>query len=111
DRARKLGALRRDRDPQRAAVLHRDSLRQGAALLAELIEETDDVTSVTAALRAFTLELVDLLDDVDRDDDVVVVEPEDRVRVVEQDVRVEDVVLLHPGRLPGGLPGLPGAST
>ena len=32
---------------------------------------------------------------VDGDDDVVVLEPEDGVRVVEEDVGVEDVVLLH----------------
>src|SRR5438552_9809899 len=50
---------------------------------------------VPTALRTLSLELVDLLDDVDRDDDVVVVEPENRVRIVEEDVRVEDVVLLH----------------
>src|SRR5262249_11082612 len=36
-----------------------------------------------------------LFDDVDRDDDVVVLEPEDRVRIVQKDVRVEDVVFLH----------------
>ena len=64
-------------------------------VLAEIVEEARDRARVAAALRALALELVDLLDDVDRDDDVVVLEPEDRVRVVEQDVRVEDVVLLH----------------
>jgi tetratricopeptide (TPR) repeat protein len=41
------------------------------------------------------LELVDLLDRENRDDEIVVLKLEDRVRIVEQDVRVEDVVLLH----------------
>src|SRR4029450_288075 len=49
-----------------------------------------------------TLELVDLLDDVDGNDDVVVVEAEQRPRIVQQDVGVEDEVLFH--RLAGGFP-------
>ena len=68
--------------------------------LAELVEEARDRARVAAALGALALELVDLLDHVDRDDDVVVLELEDGVRVVEEDVRVEDVVLLHSGRMP-----------
>ena len=60
--------------------LSRHALRERAARLAQIVEEANDVARVAAALRALALELVDLLDDVDRDDDVVVVEPEDRVR-------------------------------
>ena len=89
------GRLRRHGDAQRAARLERHALRERAALLAEIVEQARDGARVAAALGAFALELVDLLDDVDRDDDVVVLEPEDGVRVVEQDVRVEDVVLLQ----------------
>ena len=53
------------------------------------------VPRVAPALVRLALELIDLLDHVDRDDQVVVLELVDRVRVVEKDVRVEDVVLLH----------------
>src|SRR5205807_607157 len=62
---------------------------------AELVEESGDGAGVAAALRSLPLELVDLLDGEDGDDEIVVLELEDGVRVVEQDVRVEDVVFLH----------------
>ena len=108
DRARQLEALARDGDAQDAARVERHALGERAAALAKLVEQARDRARVAPALRALALELVDLLDDVDRDDDVVVLEPEDGVRVVEEDVRVEDVVLLHSGRgnLRGGTPAL-----
>ncbi len=62
---------------------------------AELVEVARDLAGVAAQRREVALEVVDLLDHVDRDDDVVVVEPEDAARIVEQDVGVEDEVLFH----------------
>src|SRR5918911_1095619 len=62
---------------------------------AKLVEITRHLARVAAERREIALEVVDLLDHVDRDDDVVVTEAEDRPRVVEQDIRVEDEVLLH----------------
>ena len=65
------------------------------ALGAERVQVAGDQAGVAAQLGQVALELVDLLDDVDRDDDVVVVEAEDAPRIVEQDVGVEDEVLFH----------------
>ncbi len=87
--------LRRQRDRELAAVRQRDAVGEALALLAELVEAAGDLARVAAALRQLLLEVVDLLEDVDRDEDVVVLEVEHRPRIVEQDVRVEDVVLLH----------------
>ena len=53
------------------------------------------MAGIATALRPFALELVDLLEDEDRQDDDVVFELEDRSRVVKKDVRVEDVVFSH----------------
>ena len=90
--------LGRDGDAEHAARVERDALGERAAPLAKLVEQARDRAGVAAPLRALALELIDLLDHVDRDDDVVVLEPEDGVGVVKQDVGVEDVVLLHSGR-------------
>ena len=54
-------------------------------------------SAISASFRPLAFELIDLLDHVDGDDQVVVFELEDRLRVVDEDVRVEDVVLLHFG--------------
>ncbi len=81
DGARQLEAAARARrrggcPPTRACT----PAGERAALVAQLVEEARDVPRVAPALRALALELVDLLDDVDGDDDVVVLEPEDRAR-------------------------------
>ena len=97
-----------DRDAQGAAAVERDALGERRGLVApQIVEEARDGAGVAAALGPLALELVDLLDREDGDDDVVVLELEDRVRVVEQDVGVEDVVLLHDGAFGGARPGLP----
>src|SRR5205085_11673966 len=83
--------------PQRAAVLQRDALGERAVLLAKRVQRPRHLAGVAAQLGEIALELVDLLDDVDGDDDVVVFELEQRPRVVEEDVGVEDVVLSQPG--------------
>ena len=66
---------------------------------AELVEVARHLAGVAAQRREVALEVVDLLDDVDRDDDVVVAEAEDAAGVVEEDVGVEDEVLFQAGRL------------
>src|SRR5258708_371557 len=55
--------------------------------------------SISPALGALAFELVDFLDDINGNDDVVVFEFEDGLRVVQKDVGVEDVVLLHVNRV------------
>jgi hypothetical protein len=82
-------------DAQRAARLVGHPLRERPARLAKLIEDPCDLARVAPALGALAFELVDLLDAVNRDDDVVVLEAKDRAGVVEENVRVEDVILLH----------------
>ena len=92
----RLGPLLGDGDAQRAAAVERDAARERLPVrLAEVVEEPRDVARVAPALGALALELVDLLDRVDRDDEIVVLELEDRLRVVQEHVRIEDVVLLH----------------
>ena len=51
---------------------HRHAVRQAAAVVAELVEQARDLAGVAPELRLLLLELIDLLDHVDRDDDVVV---------------------------------------
>src|ERR1700731_2112100 len=76
-----------------------------------------DQARVTADLILPALLAVDLLDHGQRDHDLVVLEGEDRVGIVQQDVRVEDVDLLQiwslmlapvwimaPSRIPPGTP-------
>ena len=52
---------------------------------------------VAAGVVVVLLEVVQLLDDRERDDDLVLLEQEDRVGVVQQHVRVEDEVLRRGG--------------
>ena len=95
-------------DAEHAAGVERDPLRERPSALAELVEQSRDRPGVAPALGAFALELVDLLDHVDRDDDVVVLEAENGLRIVKEDVGIEDVVLLHSGSdaISGGRPRL-----
>src|SRR6185369_3202388 len=72
------------------------------ALGAERVQVASHDARVAPQLALVALELVDLLDDVDGNDDVVVVKAEQRPRIVQQDVGVEDEVLFH--RLAGGFP-------
>ena len=50
---------------------------------------------VLAQLGRFALEPVDLLDDLDRQQDVVIVELEQRIGVVQQNIGIKDVILFH----------------
>ena len=74
----------------------------------ELVERADHLARVAARLVVVLLELVQLLDHRERDDDLVLLELEDRLRVVQQHVRVEHEMLLRCSRSLGG--GLLGAS-
>lgn len=84
-------------DPQTAARGQRHPVGEVGPDGAEAIELARDLAGVTAELRELLLELVDLLDHVDRDHHVVVGEVEDRARVVEEDVGIENEILLHGG--------------
>src|ERR1700694_2139272 len=54
-----------------------------------------DQAGMPANLALPALLAVDLLDHRQRDHDLVVLEREDRVRIVQQDIRVKNVDLLH----------------
>ena len=85
-------------DAQTPAALERHALLQRlVGSLAQLVDETREHAGVTPELVHVALEVVDLFDDVDREDDFVVIELEDRPRVVQQDVGVQDVDLAHYG--------------
>ncbi len=58
-----------------------------------LVEQARDLTRVAAELGLILLERIDLLDHVDRDHDRIVGKRVERACVVEQHVRVEDVIL------------------
>ena len=78
------------------AELQTATTNRGARLaVAEIVEEPRDGASVAPALRALPLELVYLLDRVDGDNEIVVLEFEDGVRIVKKNVCIEDVVFLH----------------
>ena len=59
-------------------------------MLAKPVEVADDRPGVAAEVVGAGLELVEFLDDVERDDHLVVGEQEQRVGVVQQDVGVDD---------------------
>src|SRR2546423_10979328 len=88
------GALVRQHEPRGAAVLEGYALGQLAGR-AQVIEMMGDQASVPADLILPALLAVDLLDHGQRDHDLVVLEGEDRIGVVQQHVRVEDVNLLQ----------------
>lgn len=63
------------------------------ALLSQRVEQPDGRPRVAAEVVGAALELVELLDHVERDDDLVLLEHVQRVGVVQQDVGVDDEVL------------------
>jgi hypothetical protein len=77
-------------------------------VLAELVEDPGNRTGILSTLGGLPLEFVDFLEDLDGDKDVVVLKAEDRVGVVNQDVRVENVILDLGGRRDGGTGGFAG---
>jgi hypothetical protein len=62
-------------------------------LAAEGIEPSGNCAGILPPLTRLPFELVHLLQDFDGDQDVVVLEVEERVRIVEQDVGIQNVVL------------------
>ena len=86
-----LGRRQKD-DLETAAVGQWDALVE-IALAAEGIESSGNSPGILTALARLPLEFVDLFQDLDRDENVVVLKVEQRVRVVEQDVGIENVVL------------------
>jgi hypothetical protein len=94
-RAQGLGQLAaRERDGDAAARGQAHAIVE-VALLAQGVEQAGDGAGVATALVQLLLEGVDLLDDRDRDVDVVLLELEERLGIVQQDIRIEDEVLEH----------------
>src|ERR1700724_3689523 len=81
-------------DTQGATVLEGDALGE-LARRAQVVEVVRDQPRMPADLILAALLAVDLLDDRERDHDLVVLEGEDRVGIVQQNVGVEDVDLLQ----------------
>ena len=78
-------------DKQGAPVIERYSLRD-RVLLSQGINIPGGLARVTAGLALVFLEMVDVLDNGDRDDDIVRAEFKKRLGVVEHDRGVEYVV-------------------
>ena len=89
---RLAGAVFVEADLQGAAVRQLHALAQ-AAVATVAVEHPRNGARIAAQLGGLALEPVNLLDHLDGDEDVVVRKVEDGVRVVEEDVGVEDVVL------------------
>ncbi len=78
-------------DLQLAAVGQFHAFAQ-AALAAEAVEHPRDRARVLAQLGGFALEAVNFLDDLDGNQDIVVLEVEERIGVVEENIGVENVI-------------------
>ena len=57
---------------------------------------------VASELRKILLKVIDLLDDVDRDHNLVLLKGEHRRRIVKENIRIEDKGLFHIGSLHTG---------
>jgi hypothetical protein len=90
-------------DPQPAARGQGRPVREARAFCTQPVQHARHLPGVAPALRGLLLELIDLLDDEDRDDDLVVGEREDGARIVNQNVRVENEVFHSPTSLPSCL--------
>src|SRR5437899_1399579 len=89
-----LGALMGQLDAQPTAVLQRYALGELAGG-AQVVEMMGDQAGMPADLILSALLAVDLLDHGQRDHDLVVLEGKDRVRIVQENVGIEDVDLLQ----------------
>ena len=65
------------------------------ARAAEPVQHAGDGAGVLAEFGGLPLEAVDFLNDLNRQEDVVVLELEQRIGVMEQDIGVKNVVLFH----------------
>ena len=79
-----------------AGVVDRHAIGQ-VALLPQRIQQPGDLAGITALLGGVTLEAVDLLHHLDRDHHRVVFKAGERLRVVEQHIRIENEGLAHHG--------------
>ena len=80
----------RSGDAQAAAVRQHSPLGQSSPLIAQAIEDAGQLARVAAALGGLFLELVDLLQNEDRQDHFVVAKTEYCARVVNQNICVEN---------------------
>ena len=81
-------------DTELPAVGQADAFAQPARA-AEAVQHAGDGARVLAQLGGFPLEPVNLLDDLDRQEDIVLLEVEQGIGVMEQDIGVKNVVLFH----------------
>ena len=87
------GAFLKD-DAELAAVGQGDAFAQPARA-AKTVEHPGDGAGILAQFGGLALEAVNFLDDLDGQQDVVVLEVEQGIGVVEQDIGVKNVILLH----------------
>jgi hypothetical protein len=95
-----LSALERARpslggpDAQAPAVGQRHAARE-VPLFAERVDQAQRLAHGCGDFALAALEAVELLDHRDRQHDLVVLEAQQRFRIVNQDIGVDDVDLLH----------------
>jgi hypothetical protein len=82
------------RDPNGAAAGCFGSFQNQAAILIETTsQKTMDSPSIGAALRLFVLEFVHFAEHFDRNPDMIVGKPIDGMGVVQQDIRIKNIIL------------------
>jgi hypothetical protein len=91
------GALLKD-DTEVSAVGEGNALAQPART-PKAVQQAGDRPGILAQFGGLALEVVNLLDDLDRQEDVVILELEQRIGVVEQDNGIKNVILLHKQRI------------
>ena len=96
---REVAASVAARDADRSALVVPHDALEERALRAQPVERARDLTGVPPAFVVVLLERVELLDHREGNDHLVLGELEDRVRVVEEHVRVEHEVLAKRVRL------------
>jgi hypothetical protein len=81
-------------DTERAAAIVELDAAEQTAVAAEAIDLADDLAGIAAGVVVVLLEAIQFFDHREGDHDLVVVEHEDRVGVVQEDVRVQNEVLV-----------------
>src|SRR5207249_6499855 len=79
---------------QSSAIGQSDALAQ-AARAAQAIERARDTARVLAQLSGFAFEAINFLNDLDRQQNIILLEREQRVGIVEEDIGIKDVIFFH----------------
>jgi hypothetical protein len=83
-------------DTEVPAIGERNAFAQ-AARATKAVQQSGDRPSVLAEFGGFALKAVDFFNDLNGQEDVVILELEQGIGVMEQDIGIKNVILLHDG--------------